>query len=50
MEPNVVLVGSKNNQVSLNLPAAISTLQASTAPRIIVIFNGILAQNVTPVR
>lgn len=50
IEPNVVLVGSKNNQVTLNLPAAIGTLQAGTAPRIIVIFRGILAQNVTPVR
>jgi hypothetical protein len=50
MEPNVVLVGSKNNQISLNLPSAISTLQASTTPRIVVIFKGILAQNVTPVR
>ena len=49
-EPNIVLVGSKNNQVTLNLPAAIGTLQASTAPRIVVIFRGILAQNVTPVR
>lgn len=50
MEPNVVLVGSKNNQISLNLPSAISTLQAGVAPRIICIFKGILAQNVTPVR
>ena len=50
VEPNIVLVGSKNNQISLNLPAAIGTLQASTAPRIVVIFSGILAQNVTPVR
>jgi len=50
VEPNIVLVGSKNNQVTLNLPAAIGTLQASTAPRIVVIFRGILAQNVTPVR
>lgn len=50
VEPNIVLVGSKNNQIQLNLPAAIGTLQAATAPRIIVIFNGILAQNVTPVR
>jgi len=49
-EPNIVLVGSKNNVVSLELPGAISTLQASTAPRIVVIFRGILAQNVTPVR
>ena len=50
VEPNIVLVGSKNNQISLNLPAAIGTLQAGAAPRIIVIFSGILAQNVTPVR
>lgn len=50
VEPNIVLVGSKNNQVVLNLPGAISTLQATTAPRIVVIFRGILAQNVTPVR
>jgi hypothetical protein len=50
MEPNVVLVGSKNNQISLNLPSAIGTLQASVAPRIVVIFQVILAQNVTPVR
>lgn len=49
-EPNIVFVGSKNNQISLNLPGAISTLQASTAPRIVIIFRGILAQNVTPVR
>jgi hypothetical protein len=48
-EPNIVLVGSKNNQLSLNLPGAISTLQTG-APRIVVIFRGILAQNVTPVR
>lgn len=49
-EPNLVLVGSKNNVVSLELPGAISTLQASVAPRIVVIMRGILAQNVTPVR
>ena len=50
MEPNVVLVGSKNNQITLNLPSAIGTLQAGVAPRIVVIFQVILAQNVTPVR
>jgi len=49
-EPNIVLVGSKNNVLSLELPGAISTLQASTAPRIVVILRGCLAQNVTPVR
>lgn len=49
-EPNIVLVGSKNNVISLELPGAISVLQAATAPRIVVIMRGILAQNVTPVR
>lgn len=49
-EPNIVLVGSKNNVISLELPGAISTLQAGAAPRISVIMRGILAQNVTPVR
>jgi len=49
-EPNIVLVGSKNNVLSLELPGAISTLQAGTAPRIVVILRGCLAQNVTPVR
>lgn len=50
VEPNIVLVGSKNNVISLELPGAISTLQAGVAPRIVVIMRGILAQNVTPVR
>ena len=50
VEPNIVLVGSKNNVISLELPGAISTLEAGTAPRIVVIMLGILAQNVTPVR
>lgn len=49
-EPNIVLVGSKNNVISLELPGAISTLQAATAPRIVVVMRGCLAQNVTPVR
>jgi len=48
VEPNVVLVGSKNLQVSLTLPEAIS--DAGNGSRIVVIFRGILAQNVTPVR
>ena len=50
VEPNIVLVGSKNNVISLELPGAISVLEAGTAPRIVVIMRGILAQNVTPVR
>jgi hypothetical protein len=50
VEPNIVLVGSKNNVITLELPGAISVLQASTAPRIVVIMRGILGQNITPVR
>jgi hypothetical protein len=49
-EPNLVFVGSKNNVLTLELPSAIATLQASTAPRIVVVMRGLLAQNVTPVR
>jgi hypothetical protein len=50
MEPNIVLVGSKNNVCQVVLPAAIGTLPTAGAPRLIVIFTGILAQNCTPVR
>lgn len=50
VEPNIVLVGSKNNVITLDLPGAISTLQAGVAPRIVVIMRGILAQNATSVR
>lgn len=50
VEPNLVFVGSKNNVITIDLPAAIGTLQSGTAPRIVVIFKGLLAQNCTPVR
>jgi len=50
IEPNIVLVGSKNNVCQVVLPAAISTLPTAGAPRLVVIFTGILAQNCTPVR
>jgi len=50
MEPNIVLVGSKNNVCQVVLPAAIGTLPTAGAPRLIVIFTGILAQNCTPIR
>jgi hypothetical protein len=50
MEPNIVLVGSKNNVCQVVLPAAIGTLPTAGAPRLVVIFTGILAQNCTPVR
>jgi len=49
IEPNIVLIGSKNNVLSIQLPAAIATAPSAYA-RIIVIFTGILMQNVTPVR
>jgi hypothetical protein len=50
VEPNLVFVGSKNNQVTLNFPQAISTVPTSTFARLVVIFRGILAQNATSVR
>ena len=50
VEPNLVFVGSKNNQVTLNLPAALSAVPTSTYGRIVLIFRGILAQNCTSVR
>ena len=48
-EPNWVLIGSKNNQLTMNLPSAIGTLQATTPTIITMLLSGILAQNVTPV-
>ena len=51
-EPNIVLIGSKNNQINLTLPNAVGTLQATpTGCQTIVtlLLRGILAQNVTPV-
>ena len=50
IEPNIVLVGSKNNVCQVVLPAAIGTLPTAGAPRLVVIFTGILAQNCTPIR
>lgn len=50
VEPNIVLVGSKKNQLQITLPSAISTLQAAPAStRLVVIFRGLLAQNITSV-
>ena len=48
-EPNWVLIGSKNNQLSINLPNSIGTLQASKSTIITFLLSGILAQNVTVV-
>jgi len=49
-EPNWVLIGSKNNSLNINLPAAISTITGvAAASYICVILRGVLAQNVTVV-
>jgi hypothetical protein len=49
VEPNIVLIGSKNNQINLTLPNAVGTLQASKTTIVTLLLRGILAQNVTPV-
>lgn len=43
VEPNITLVGSKNSVLTLNLPAAVATLEPNS--RVIVILRGVLAQN-----
>jgi hypothetical protein len=48
-EPNWVLIGSKNNQLSIQLPAAIGTLQAGVTTVLTVLMRGVLAQNCTVV-
>lgn len=49
-EPNWVLIGSKNNQLSVQLPAAIGTLPASPGGIILgITLYGVLAQNCTVV-
>lgn len=44
-EPNLVLIGSKNNVISVELPAALATVDANS--RIILVGKGIYAQNST---
>lgn len=48
-EPNIVLIGSKANVITITIPGAIATLQASATTKIVLMFRGIRAQNVTPV-
>jgi hypothetical protein len=48
VEPGLVLVGSKQNQLQVQLPAALASVAANS--RAILIFRGHLAQNVTSVR
>lgn len=48
VEPGLVLVGSKQNQLQIQLPAALAAVTANS--RAILVFRGHLAQNVTSVR
>lgn len=48
VEPNLVLVGSKKNQLQLVLPAGLSAVEANS--RVVIIMRGILAQGVTSVK
>lgn len=47
VEPNVVLIGSKNLKLSVNLPAAAATVDANA--RMVITLRGILVQNSTSV-
>lgn len=46
-EPNIVLVGSKNYQINVQLPAGFSAVDANS--RLVLLFRGVLAQNSTVV-
>jgi hypothetical protein len=50
IEPQWTIVGSKNNVLQIALPNALTSVQASTDSRVVLIMRGHLAQNVTPVR
>lgn len=47
MEPNLLFVGSKGYEISVNLPVALASAAANI--RCILILRGVLAQNSTPV-
>lgn len=47
IEPMWVLSGDKKNDLTITLPAGLATIQANS--RIVIVMNGILAQNVTSV-
>jgi hypothetical protein len=49
IEPGWVIVGSKNNQIQITLPAGM-TFTTNNTYRLILVFRGHNAQNVTPVR
>ena len=46
-EPNIVMVGSKKNVLQVQLNSGLASITANS--RLVCIFRGILAQNVTPV-
>lgn len=48
VEPNMVFVGSKKNQLQINIPAALTAPPANS--RVVIICRGLLAQNSTSVR
>lgn len=45
VEPNIILIGSKNNLITVTLPAAMATVDAGT--RLIMEWRGVLVQNST---
>lgn len=48
VEPNWVLIGSKNNNLTLNLPGAVANIESGTT-KIVLILRGVLGQNTTVV-
>jgi hypothetical protein len=50
VEPNWVLIGSKNNNLTLQLPGAVANVEGSSAvTKIVLILRGVLGQNTTVV-
>jgi hypothetical protein len=47
VEPNLVLIGSKNSLFNITIPSAFATLDNNT--RVVILCRGVLAQNVTVV-
>lgn len=47
VEPNLVLIGSKNSLFNITIPSAFAALDSNT--RVVILVRGILAQNVTVV-
>lgn len=48
VEPGWVMVGSKQNVLQINLPAALTAVESNS--RVVIIMRGHLGQNITPVR